>query len=237
MWLDIHYNQNTPKMPCLATLLMEKEHTVTMELSNVNFDVLHPNPLMIVISGPSGVGKDSILDELRIRSLPLCFVVTATSRPPREGEVEGLDYFFVSKARFEEMMAQDELLEYSIVYLEYKGVPKSQVRAALASGKDVVLRVDVQGARRLRSLYPEAVLIFIVPHDQEEWEQRLINRKTETAESLSVRIQTAREEMEQLGLFDYVVVNAEDRLQDAVDTIVAIIEAEHHRVEQRKILV
>ncbi len=216
---------------------MEKERTLTMEPANVNFDVLHPNPLMIVISGPSGVGKDSILDELRARNLPLHFVVTATSRPPREGEIEGVDYFFVSKARFEEMMAQDDLLEYSIVYLEYKGVPKSQVREALASGKDVVLRVDVQGARRLRSLYPEAVLIFIVPHDQQEWEYRLINRKTETPESLSVRIQTARDEMDQLGLFDYVVVNAHDRLQAAVDTIVAIVEAEHHRIDQRKIQV
>lgn len=214
---------------------MERHTPSVMETDSVNFDVLQPNPLMIVISGPSGVGKDAILDELRKRELPLHFVVTATSRPPRVGEIEGVDYFFVSKERFEEMMAQDELLEYAVVYEEYKGVPKSQVRQALSSGKDVILRVDVQGARRLRSLYPDAVLIFIVPHDQTEWQLRLKNRDTETAESFRLRVQTAQGEMEELNLFDYVVVNAHDRLDAAVDTIMAIIEAEHHRVEPRKI--
>lgn len=216
---------------------MERQARNVMEPDTVNFDVVHPNPLMIVISGPSGVGKDAILDALRQRDLPLHFVVTATSRPPRVGEIEGVDYFFVSKARFEEMMAQDELLEYAVVYLDYKGVPKSQVREALKSGKDVILRVDVQGARRLRSLYPDAVLIFIVPHDQDEWEKRLKNRDTETEESYRLRVQTAREEMAELDQFDYVVVNAHDRLDAAVDTIMAIIVAEHHRVEPRKIIV
>ncbi|HEY9088354.1 MAG TPA: guanylate kinase [Anaerolineaceae bacterium] len=216
---------------------MERQARNVMETDTVNFDVVHPNPLMIVISGPSGVGKDAILDELRQRDLPLHFVVTATSRPPRAGEIEGVDYFFVSKARFEEMMAQDELLEYAVVYLDYKGVPKSQVREALKSGKDVILRVDVQGARRLRSLYPDAVLIFIVPHDQDEWEKRLKNRDTETEESYRLRVQTARKEVEELDQFDYVVVNAHDRLDAAVDTIMAIIVAEHHRVEPRKIIV
>jgi len=208
-----------------------------MDSNSVNFDVLHPNPLLVVISGPSGVGKDAILDELRARNLSLHFVVTATSRPPRPGEIEGVDYFFVSKARFEEMMAQDELLEYAVVYLEYKGIPKSQVREAIQSGKDVILRVDVQGAERLRNLYPEAVLIFIIPHDQQEWESRLKNRGTETDDSYRVRVDTARGEMDKLPMFDYVVVNAQDRLSSAVDTIVAIIEAEHHRVEPRKIIV
>lgn len=208
-----------------------------MDSDNINFDILAPNPLMVVISGPSGVGKDAILDELRARNLPLHFVVTVTSRPPRDGEIEGVSYFFVSRGRFEEMRARGELLENATVYSDYKGVPRSQVRQALDSGKDVILRVDVQGAEQIRGLFPDAVLIFIVPHDQNEWKLRLKNRGTETDETYALRVNTAQEEMQKLDMFDYVVVNAQDRLEAAVDTIVAIIEAEHHRVEPRKVIV
>ncbi len=203
----------------------------------LSFNVYHPEPLMIVISGPSGVGKDSVLHGLQRHNLPLHFVVTATTRSPRPEEVDGVDYFFVSLQEFERMIANDELLEYAVVYNQYKGVPKDQIRKAFESGRDVVLRVDVQGAARLRTLYPEAVLIFLVPSSQEEWIDRLQKRNSETPENLVLRLATARHELECLQSFDYIVLNAHERLEDAVDDIAAIIQAEHHRVNHRKIRV
>ena len=118
-------------------------------------------PLLIVISGPSGVGKDTVLQRMKQLQLPFQFVVTATSRPKREGEVEGVDYFFVSPDEFLGMVERDELLEHALVYNEYKGIPRQQVRDAFASGRDVVMRIDVQGAETIRQLYPEALLIFL----------------------------------------------------------------------------
>jgi guanylate kinase len=218
----------------------EHQKGIENSLATVNFlsmDVNRPNPLMIIISGPSGVGKDAILQSLKQRNLPLHFVVTATSRAPRENEVEGVDYFFVTKEQFRQMINHDELIEYALVYQDYKGIPKEQVRKALESGRDVILRVDVQGAERLRDLFPEAVLIFVVPQDEDEWRNRLLNRKSETEESFQLRVKTAEMEMQKLGIFDYVVVNAQDRLEEAVNTIIAIVDAEHHRVEPRKIKV
>src|SRR5690606_17184064 len=133
------------------------------------------------------------------------------------------------------LIEQDEFLEYATVYEDYKGIPKSQIREALNSKKDIILRVDVQGAMTLRELCPEALLIFLIPSNQEEWLNRLDNRNTETKESLALRRKTAQQELEYLPEFDYVVVNAQDRLKETVDTIVAIIEAEHHRVVPRKV--
>ena len=206
-----------------------------MAVNFLSFDVDQPNPLMVVISGPSGVGKDAILQSLKRRNLSFHFVVTVTSRPPRDREVEGVDYFFVSKEYFSQMINRDELIEYAMVYQDYKGIPREQVRKALQSGRDVILRVDVQGAERLRDLFPEAVMIFVVPQEENEWRRRLLDRKSETEESFQLRVKTAESEMQKLGMFDYVVVNAQDRLEEAVNTIIAIIDAEHHRVEPRKI--
>ncbi|NPV76111.1 MAG: guanylate kinase [Anaerolineae bacterium] len=206
-----------------------------MTLTEINFDVLHPQPLLIVISGPSGVGKDSVLKEMKKRSKAYAFITTATSREPRPNEVHGVDYFFVSKAEFERMIAADELIEYNLVYSDYKGIPKSQVQAALATGQDTVIRVDVQGAMRLKTLCPEAVFIFLVPDNAAVWYHRLKNRKTETDEEFALRIKTAKAEMEHLDWFDYVVVNTEDCLENTVDTIEAIITAEHHRSHHRVI--
>ena len=112
----------------------------------------HRPPLLIVISGPSGVGKDTVIQRMKERRLPFHFVVTATTRPPRAGEVHGRDYFFVTKDEFAAMIESDELLEYAYVYNDYKGIPKQQVREALASGQDVIMRVDVQGAAKIRQL-------------------------------------------------------------------------------------
>lgn len=194
-------------------------------------------PLLIVISGPSGVGKDSVVNCMAERKLPFHFVITATTRPPREDEKHGEDYFFYSKDEFADMIDRNELLEYAIVYNDFKGIPKSQVREAFRSGKDVVMRLDVQGAETIREIYPEALLIFLVTGTEEELEDRLRDRKSEKPEELKLRIATARQELKRVGDFDYVVENRDARLDKTVDIIEAIIEAEHHRVVHRKVII
>ena len=203
--------------------------------SDSEFDIHHPQPLLIVISGPSGAGKDTVMQRMQERGLPFHFVVTATTRPKRANEVHGKDYFFVSKEEFAHMIDEDELIEHAIVYGDYKGIPKQQVREALASGKDVVMRIDVQGAETVRKMAPEALMIFITTNSEVELVQRLETRKTETADSLAIRIATARKELKRVQAFDYVIINRDFLLDVTVDTIRAIIEAEHHRVTPRKV--
>lgn len=193
------------------------------------------NPLLIVISGPSGVGKDMTINLLKEKGYPFYFVVTATTRPRRPDEVDGVDYFFVSMSRFAEMIEAGELLEYAIVYGDYKGIPKEQVRQALASGQDVIMRIDVQGAATIRRLVPEALLIFLSAESEEALVRRLQERKTEPEDQLKMRIATAREELKRLEMFDYVVINAEDQLDKTCEKIAAIIAAEKCRVQQREI--
>jgi guanylate kinase len=192
-------------------------------------------PLLIVISGPSGVGKDSVLQRMKERELPFHFVVTATTRPQREGEVDGVDYHFVTSDEFAEMIEKGELLEYAIVYNDYKGIPKRQVRQALASGQDVIMRIDVQGAETIRELCPDALLVFLSTRTEEELVARLEARKTETPEGLKLRIATARQELKRVAMFDYYVVNADFRLDETVDIILSIIKAEHHRTKPRQV--
>jgi guanylate kinase len=194
-----------------------------------------PQPLLIVISGPSGVGKDTVVSRMQERGIPFHFVVTATSRPPRPGEVHGEDYFFVSEEAFETMIAEDELLEHAIVYGQYKGVPKQQVREAMASGKDVVMRLDVQGAATVKEIVPDAVLIFLSASSEDELFDRLRRRKMDTEEQLRRRMEAAREEMRRLLIFDYVVINHESHVDQAVDDILRIIMAEHLRVHPRQV--
>jgi guanylate kinase len=192
-------------------------------------------PLLIVISGASGVGKDTVIQRMKERRLPFHFVVTATTRPPRPGEVNGQDYFFISTDEFAEMIEKNELLEHAHVYNDYKGIPKQQVREALDSGKDVIMRLDVQGAAKIRSLTPGAVLIFISSASEDEMIERLRARKTETPEGLKLRIATARKELQRMNEFDYCVINRDMELDDTVDKIIAIIEAEHSRVTPRTV--
>ena len=207
-----------------------------MESDSLSFDLYHPQPLLIVISGTSGIGKDAVLKGLRDRNLGLHFVVTATSRKPRPDEVNGMDYHFFSKEEFEKRIANGEFIEHAWVYNDYKGGLRSEVDDALKSGKDVILRVDVQGAETYRKLYPEAILIFLIPHTVDEWYGRLMARNTETPENLKLRIETAKEEVARIGVFDYVVVNADHLLEKAVDDIIAIIDVEHHKVHHRKLI-
>ncbi|GJW16763.1 guanylate kinase 2, chloroplastic/mitochondrial-like protein [Tanacetum coccineum] len=186
-----------------------------------------PRPLIIVISGPSGVGKDCVVKCLRENRENIHFVVTATSRPMRVGEVHGKDYFFMSKDEFLKLVENDELLEYALVYGDYKGIPKQQIRDYMAKGYDIVLRVDIQGAATLRKILGDsAVFVFLVAESESELVNRLINRKTESKESLLVRVATAKEELRQMKYFDYVVVNAEGKLDSCVKTVESIIDAE-----------
>lgn len=194
-----------------------------------------PNPLVIVISGSSGAGKDAVLKRMRARGYPFHFVVTTTDRPPRAGEVHGRDYYFVSSQEFERMIAAGEMLEHARVYDQHKGIARAQVRQALASGQDVVMRVDVQGASTIRGLAPEAVLIFLSCESEAALEARLTARGTETEATLRKRLALVAEEVQRLPEFDYLVINYTDQLDATVETVGAIIRAEKCRVRQRRV--
>jgi len=164
---------------------------------------------------------------------PFHYVVTLTTRPQRPGENNGVDYYFKSEANFQEMVQQEELLEWAKVYGHWYGVPKQQVKQALGRGKDVIVKVDVQGAATIKNLLPEAVLIFLAPPSIEEYEERLRQRKTESETELKLRIERVSEEMRSLPLFDYVVVNRQGELDSAVSQIKAIVTSEKCRVNPR----
>lgn len=192
-------------------------------------------PLLIVISGPSGVGKDAILNRMKACGCPFEFIVTATTRSRRAAEKNGIDYQFLSVSRFQGMIKGNELLEYASVYSNWYGVPKQAVRVALERGLDTIVKVDVQGAASIKKIVPEAVFVFIAPPSLEELLNRLIQRRTETQFDLDKRTQAASDEMKQLSLFDYVVVNQHDGIDAAIAQIQAIVTAEKCRVKPRRI--
>jgi guanylate kinase len=185
--------------------------------------------LLVVLSGPSGAGKDTVLNRMKQLGFPFHYVVTATTRPRRAGENNGVDYYFCSEAEFQEMMQQGELLEWAKVYGHWYGVPKQQVKQALETRKDVIVKVDVQGAATIKNLLSGAVLVFLAPPSIKEYEERLRQRKTESETELKLRIEKATEEMGSLPLFDYVVVNRQGKLDSTVSQIEAIITAEKCR--------
>ena len=210
------------------------------EKSHTNNEILDPykpsaTPLLIVISGPSGVGKDSVVQRMQERGLAFYFVVTATSRAPRPEEVHGVDYFFVAEHTFQQMIADDELIEHAVVYGDYKGIPKQQVRDAINSGMDVVMRLDVQGAATVKNVIPEAILIFLRASSEEELISRLRNRKSDSDSQIQKRIEIGRHEMQRITEFDYVVINHNCQLDSAVDDILSIIRAEHQRVHRHQV--
>jgi guanylate kinase len=196
----------------------------------------HKKPLLIVISGPSGAGKDSVIRKMKEIGIPFHFVVTSNSRPPRPEEVNGKDYFFVSREAFEQMIKNDEYIEHADVYGQYKGVQRSQVKLAMGSGKDVVMRLDVQGAATIKKKIPEALLIFLMLDDIDGLIARLRDRNVDTEEQLAIRIAKAKHEYDQIPDFDYQVSNREGFLEEAARTIEAIIKAEHHRTNHREII-
>ena len=187
-------------------------------------------PLLVVLSGPSGVGKDAVLERMKRLGSPYHFAVTATTRPMREGEREGEPYHFVARAEFERMIARGELLEWAEVYGNLYGVPRAQVDRALSEGRDVLVKVDVQGAKTIRGLDPEAVLVFLAPPSMEELARRLTSRGTEADEAMRLRLREAEAEMEAAALFDHVVVNGRGQLDVAVRQIEALTADEHRRL-------
>lgn len=208
---------------------------IPLEELKMQFGEMPTNPLLIVISGPSGIGKDAVVGLLRQTNSDTHFVITMTSRLPRVDEVEGRDYFFVSREEFEQKIENNDLIEYACVYSDYKGIPKTQVREAFASGKDVIMRLDVQGAMTIRRLYPEAVLIFLTASSEGEWIQRLMDRRSETPEELDIRLLVAAQEYEMIREFDYMVVNSDQHLDKTIADIQAIIRAEHLKTNPRKV--
>ncbi len=183
-------------------------------------------PILLVLSGQSGAGKDSVRDLLIAWGVPVHFVVTATTRKPRPGEVEGIDYHFISESEFERLEREDGLIEHAVVYGQRKGIPRSEVLGALASGRDVLARVDVQGAATLKSLVPDALTVFLVTPSREEMRRRLDLRQTENETDLDARLRAAATELDEARHFDYVVVNETGRLAETARRVVEIISSE-----------
>ena len=193
------------------------------------------NPLVVVISGPSGVGKDVLIEGIAGRGLDYHFTVTATTRDPRPGEREGINHHFLTVDDFQQRIAEDELLEWARVYGNYYGVPKQQVRDALSAGKHVIIRVDVQGALRIRELAPEALMVFIHPPNMTVLQRRIERRGVNSQSDIETRLSSAAKETEKSVAFEYQVINHEDQLDAAVDEVIEIVQRESRRVPPRRV--
>ncbi|MAF39679.1 MAG: guanylate kinase [Chloroflexi bacterium] len=193
------------------------------------------SPLLVVLSGPSGVGKDAALNELRKLDRPWHFVVTATTRAIRPGETDGVDYIFLDEPTFIDMKDRNEFVECAEVYGRWYGVPRSQVTSGLEAGKDVILKIDVQGAATVRQMAPNALFIFMVPGSFEELQDRLSQRMTESTPEMELRLKTAMDELRQAANFDRQVMNSKDNLRQAVSDIDATIAAEKQRSDRTPI--
>ena len=189
-------------------------------------------PLLVVLSGPSGVGKDTVLERLRELRYPFHYTVTATTRQPRPGEVDGRDYYFMSPQAFQALEEQGGLLEHACVYGNWYGVPKAPVLAALARGEDVIMRTNVDGARSIRASAAGATLIFITAPSEGSLERRLRGRQSDSPQDIALRLAKVRDELSAVNEFDYLVVNDEDRLDDCIHTVDAIVRAEKCRVSR-----
>ena len=191
--------------------------------------------LLFVLSAPSGTGKDSVINAIREQGVNLHVVASVTTRAPRPGESDGNPYFFISQTKFDEMVANDELLEYANVHGNWYGQPAEQVRLHLQQGQDVLLKIDVQGAATVRKKVPGAIFIFLVPGSVEELVERLTNRHTETEAERQRRLTDARFELAQQQYYDYVIENRQGKLQEAAECLLAIIKAEHCRKTSRHV--
>jgi guanylate kinase len=189
--------------------------------------------LLFVLSAPSGAGKDSVIHALKEQGMDFHVVSSVTTRAPRPGESEGNPYHFVSKETFEHMTAHDELLEYANVHGNWYGQPKQQIKEYLLAGRDVLLKIDVQGGATVRRKVPDAIFIFLVPGSLEELVQRLTDRQTETESERQLRLRNAQNELAQRTNYDYIVENRQGHLAEAVDNVRAIILAERCRTNPR----
>lgn len=188
--------------------------------------------LLVILSGPSGAGKSTVVSKAMENRNDICFSTSATTRQPRPGEIDGVHYFFVTNERFEEMVARDELLEHATYVNNSYGTPRAFVEKKLAAGMNVVLDIEVQGARQVREKMPEAITIFCVPPSMQELERRLINRGTETKEKIDARLARAKQEYAEADFYDYLIIN--DSVETAADELNAILTAAHCRFCARK---
>ena len=195
------------------------------------------DPILVVISGPSGVGKDALLNKMKAMNTEYEFVITTTTRKKRQDEINGKDYLFISKIKFLEMIRKEELLEWAQVYGNYYGVPLGQIRGFLETGKDVILKTDVQGAKTIRSKVPGALLVFLAPPTMDDLARRLRYRMTELQSDLGLRIETAKQEMKDKEWFDYVVVNHNEMLDQTVTQVINLITNEKHKQLTRNIII
>ena len=187
---------------------------------------------LIVISGPSGAGKSTVVGRAIQGREDMCFSTSVTTRGPRPGEVDGKDYFFIDEERFQQMVEQGELLEHASYVSHSYGTPKAFVEQQMDAGMNVILDIEVQGARQVREKMSDAVLVFIVPPSMEELRRRLEGRGTESADTISARLQRAREELKEASLYDYIIVN--DKIDEAAAEFAAILKAEHCRYAHRR---
>lgn len=187
---------------------------------------------LLVLSGPSGVGKGTVVSELEKKRNDICFSVSATTRSPRPGEQDGVSYFFVTKEVFEEMIERNELLEYAKFVDNYYGTPRAYVEQKLEEGMNVVLDIEVQGARNIVKAFPDAVSVYMIPPTYEELERRLRGRGTETEAQIQGRLKTAIEEARAADFYRYIIVN--NSLSEAVNELDAIITAEKSGYNDRK---
>jgi guanylate kinase len=190
-------------------------------------------PLLVVLSGPSGVGKDAVLTRMKKLGRPFHYVITATTRPKRAGEKNGVDYHFLSGSEFQQMIDKRQLLEWANVYDNYYGVPKNEVTVSLCKGVDTIVKVDVQGAATIKEIMPQAVFIFLMPPSLEELEKRLRRRHSESTTGLALRLEKAKGEIKNLQLFDYVITSSQNKVDEVVFQIDAIVTAEKRRVNHR----
>lgn len=180
--------------------------------------------ILVVLSGPSGVGKGTVCAALRKSGADIVYSVSATTRPPRAGEIDGVNYFFKTKEQFKQMIANDELLEWAEYVGNYYGTPKAFVDRMLAAGKDVILEIEVQGAMKVKEKYPDGVFIFLLPPSLEELRNRIVGRGTDSAEAIAMRMEAAQEELSYLQHYDYAITN--DEVDLACQRIQAILLAE-----------
>lgn len=186
--------------------------------------------ILIVLSGPSGVGKGTVCSALRGRASDLIYSVSATTRKPREGEREGVNYFYRTKEEFLSMIEKGELLEWAEYVGNYYGTPKDFVEKTIEEGKDIILEIDVQGALKVKEKFPEGVFLFLLPPSLDELESRIVGRGTETEDVIAGRMMAARDELELVKHYDYAIVN--DRVDLACDRIQSILTAEHCKRER-----
>jgi guanylate kinase len=188
--------------------------------------------LLFVVSGPSGAGKDTLVDALRARTPRLRYSVSATTRSPREGEVEGQHYFFLSEAEFVRRRDAGEFLEWRVYNSNLYGTPRDYVEQTVAEGYDMVMKPEVNGALAVQAAYPAAVLIFLVPDKLSYLRDRLLARRTETNEEIASRLETAHQEMKFIRSFDYLVINEQHRSEEAVEDLAAVLHAERFRIHR-----